>query len=165
MDKQYYIHYGSNKFDINKFRKIKNDMNIRLPKPFGGLWASRVDSKNGWFYWCKENEFNEDRLNEYFTFTLKDDARVLTITDEFQLTDLPKIDEGFSEEYLEYRQYIGLDSRIFPWIRLDFEKLSEEYDAIEVLLSEGKYSLRIELSGWDCDSIIIMNPKIIELEE
>ena len=113
----------------------------------------------------QENEFNEDRLNEYFTFTLKDDARVLTITDEFQLTDLPKIDEGFSEEYLEYRQYIGLDSRIFPWIRLDFEKLSEEYDAIEVLLSEGKYSLRIELSGWDCDSIIIMNPKIIELEE
>ena len=46
------------------------------------------------------------------------------------------------------------------WTTLDFEKLAQEYDAIEVLIS-GDPGLYYELYGWDCDSILIMNPEII----
>ena len=46
-------------------------------------------------------------------------------------------------------------------IFLDFEKLSKEYDAIEVNISECR-DLYYSLYGWDCDSIVIMNPDIIE---
>ena len=48
---------------------------------------------------------------------------------------------------------------------LDFEKLAETYDAIEVSISDD-FELYYQLYGWDCNSIVIMNPKIIvELEE
>ena len=46
-------------------------------------------------------------------------------------------------------------------IFLDFEKLSKEYDAIEVNISECR-DLYYSLCGWDCDSILIMNSDIIE---
>lgn len=46
----------------------------------------------------------------------------------------------------------------------DFEKLSEEYDVIEVLISED-HRLYHMFYGWDCDSIVIMNPNIIILED
>ena len=48
-----YIHYGSNKFDINIFKKIKN--RPKFVKPEGGLWASRVETEHGWKDWCITN--------------------------------------------------------------------------------------------------------------
>jgi len=41
-----YIHYGSDKFDIRKFKEVENDMFL---KPKGGLWASPVNSYIRWF--------------------------------------------------------------------------------------------------------------------
>ena len=43
---------------------------------------------------------------------------------------------------------------------LDFEKLSKDYDAIEVI-DIGKFYWA--LYGWDCNSILIMNPDIVEV--
>ena len=42
---------------------------------------------------------------------------------------------------------------------LDFEELKKEYDAIEVIISDGLY---YALYGWDCDSILILNKDIVE---
>ena len=51
---------------------------------------------------------------------------------------------------------------IYPITKcLDFEKLARDYDAIEVLISND-YRLNTSLMGWDCDSIIVFNPNIIE---
>ena len=41
-----YIHYGHNKFDIDRFMPIQNKMFYN--KPYGGLWASRIDARYGW---------------------------------------------------------------------------------------------------------------------
>ena len=54
-----YVHYGSNRFDINIFRKIVN--RPLYSKPLGGLWASRVDSKRGWKDWCESEKFEVER--------------------------------------------------------------------------------------------------------
>ena len=49
----------------------------------------------------------------------------------------------------------------------DFEQMvTDGWDAIELHLSDtdiswGNDSLHFRLYGWDCDSILIMNPKII----
>ena len=58
---------------------------------------------------------------------------------------LPKAEDKF-----------GLSS----WVLLDFEKLAETYDAVEVNISSD-FNLYYQLYGWDCDSIVIMNPDII----
>lgn len=47
---------------------------------------------------------------------------------------------------------------------LDFEALQVEYDAIEAYAGSNGY-IGSHLHAWDCDSILIMNPKIMEFEQ
>lgn len=138
-----YIHYGHKKFDKEIFINIRNDNWV---KPIGGLWSSDVNAEFGWKDWCKENNFRECRKNNSFKFKLKQNARVLVIDNSTQLNDLPKID-------LPYK---------LSWVTLDFEKIMKEYDAIEVLLSKD-WQLYWDLYGWDCDSLIVINPECIEV--
>lgn len=86
-------------------------------------------------------ECNEDNA---FRFTLSDNAKVLYIDDSGILKRIPSKNDEF-----------------MFWVILDFEKLSEQYDAIEVNISKC-YRLYHLLYGWDCDSILIMNPDIIQ---
>ena len=72
---------------------------------------------------------------------MTNDAKILTISTCEHLKDLPKSCESCYDF-------------------LDFEELSKKYDAIEVWISKDS-NLYFELYGWDCDSILIMNPKII----
>ena len=144
-DKQVYIHYGD-----YYFRTPQPIKNLEyFTKPRGGLWASRKNGELTWRDWCEAEEFRLDSLNESFEFTLKDDARILTLNDEEQLTDLPVL---FRERY----------ASDYSSIYLDFEKLKEQYDAIEVTNISNLYW---KLYGWDCNSILIMNPDIVEVME
>lgn len=140
-----YIHYGSDKFNKEKFEAIKN--RPELVKPTGGLWGSRIDSTRSWKRWCEENEFELQRLTQSFKFRLKPEAKVLIIDSQSKLKGLPEV-----------KNILGRSA----WKLLNFEELAKEYDAIEVLLSsDGK--LYWDLYGWDCDSIIVMNPEAIEI--
>lgn len=138
-----YIHYGHNKFSKEQFEPIKN--REEFIKPNGGLWASRVETNHGWKQWCEQAEW-KDRLKKSFTFTLKQNAKILTITSLKQLKDLPRAKSDFM-------------ARVYTV--LDFEELAKQYDAIEILISKD-IELHWQLYGWDCDSILIMNPEIIE---
>ena len=143
MEKPIYVHYGHKKFCKEMCRPIEN---IQLfTKPRGGFWASRIDAKFGWKDWCIDEEFRDIDENDAFRFKLKNDAKVLYINNTDILSRLPMA------------QNRGTDIFIF----LDFEKLSKEYDAIEVNISECR-DLYYSLCGWDCDSILIMNTDIIE---
>ena len=140
-----YIHYGHTKFDKSVFNKIKNvDCST---KPKGGLWASDVGAEYGWKEWCNENEFRDCDKENSFTFTLSDDAKILYIESVNDLESLPKGKDKF-----------GLN--FSSWYLLDFEKLAETYDAVEVSISSD-FDLYYKLYGWDCDSIVIMNPDIV----
>lgn len=148
-NKPVYIHYGDDTFRTPD--PIKN--RAKWVKPYGGLWASRKDTDNGWKDWCKAENFRLDTFDRSFEFTLRDDARVLMIDHVEQLFDLPTLN-SFT--------YFNLESFDYCECYLDFEKLMEDYDAIEVAID---YDLYNALYGWDCDSILIMNPDIVEIME
>ena len=138
-----YIHYGHDKFDVTKFDKIENIP--EFAKANGGFWGCRIDSEYSWKDWCIANDYDDSDLNIHFEFTLKEDAGILVIDKSDKLKELPKAKSIFEHP---------------TFVLLDFEELSKQYDAIEVLISEDG-QLYWDLYGWDCDSIFIMNPDII----
>lgn len=152
-----YIHYGSDSFDRNLFTPISNRVFV---KPHGGLWASPMAAEWGWYDWCRSENFNTDRLCERFVFTLSNKAKVVHIRSVADLKKLP------DQKLSKYPIYVD-----FGWKCIDFEKLlAVGIDAVELHLSEEKPTshgfmdgLYWQLYGWDCDSILIMNPDVVEV--
>lgn len=140
-----YIHYGDNQFRTPE--PIRNKP--KFTKPYGGVWASRTEGDNTWRCWCETEEFRLEALGTWFLFKLKPGARVLELSSKDQLATLPQQGVG-----------IGIFDDSIYW--LDFEKLAEEYDAVEVTNIDELYW---PLYGWDCNSILIMNPDIVEVLE
>lgn len=147
-----YIHYGSDKFVPQEFLPIVNQTrNYTKPKQ-GGLWASPIDAKYGWKQWCIDEDFWIDNLNTYFIFDLVPDVRICHIRGYYDLKKLPVL-----QPYVESSYY-----------KIDFENAMKRYDAIQLHLSEQprcnyEEDLYFLLYGWDCDSILIMNPEVIVL--
>lgn len=137
-----YIHYGHKEFCQKLFNNVRN---IPIfPKPDGGFWASKVNAKYGWKDWCENNDFRECSDNNCYRFYISEDANILTINSIDDLEPLPK------------------QKTDFVLILLDFEKmLSSGIDAIELNISSDP-RLYMALYGWDCDSILIMNPDVIK---
>ena len=136
-----YIHYGSTNFDRRVFVVPTNV--FAFTKPSGGLWASPVDAEFGWKDWCEREDFEWCDFKKSFTFALSEHARVLNISSVEVLGELPQCDT-----YLD-------------WTLLDFEKLlADGWDAAEVSISADP-RLYWTLYGWDCDSIVVLNPDVI----
>jgi len=152
-----YAHYGHKKFNPDYFKPITN-----IPmcnKPDGGLWASPNNSGRSWLNWLEENGYLIDPT-EFFLFTLSDSAKVYHIYTRADVEALPR--QQLPEPY-----HSILKDSIFP----DFEALlNSGYDAIEFHLSEEPkadkgigFGLYFSLYGWDCDSLLVLNPQKIIL--
>lgn len=138
MEEKRYIHYGCSEFDLKKFIPIKN--REFFSKPYGGFWASPVDAAFGWKDWNEANDFAECDSKNAFIFTLTPEARILHLENREDFDGLPEI-----------------ESIVYG---LDFEKLMEMgYDGVEMKSNWTTHDL---LYGWDCDSILIMNPNVIK---
>lgn len=141
-----FIHYGASEFERDKFETIKN-----IPyfcKPSGGLWASPVDSEWGWHDWASSEGFNTDRLNEYFEFEIAGDVAVI---DSWQ--DARKLLLWSFED-------VGCHGACLKSI--DFE--CNCYDAILLTVQgerETRFHDRYSLYGWDCESVLVLNPEVI----
>lgn len=145
-----YIHYGHKRFEKFLFCPIRNLE--CFTKPHGGLWASPVDAEWGWKEWCTAENFRKYDEDNSFAFTLKEGANVLHLYNIKQLDGLPQVESTYK-----------------MWCQLDFEKmLANGVDAIELHLGEEDArglgvceGLYWSLYGWDCDSILIMNPDVV----
>lgn len=142
-----FIHYGHKEFNPELFNNVTNQM--AHPKPNGGLWASDVKAKYGWKDWCKDENFCDCHTDNSFVFSLTTNARVLTINNVEDLENLPVFDNKIFTTSL--------------WCSLDFEQISKDYDVVEVNISNDS-GLYWKLYGWDCDSIVVMNPDVIVLK-
>ena len=143
---KYYVHYGDAHYDPSKFRMIRNGAGMAHNKPWGGLWGSPVNSRYGWKQFVEDEgivPLSKLKEENSFTFALRDGAKVLTIRRGedciFPMVEMMSLLDG--ERYMA----------------VDFVKLSTEYDAVEVEI-EDVYN---RMSGWDCDSIVILNPAVV----
>lgn len=144
-----YIHYGSDKFDPKRFTEIKNPKPLWVKPYSGGLWASPIDSKFSWKDWCESEQFELDRLKTSFIFDLSPKAKVLEI-------------KGISDiEKAEKQKLIIRYNTAIPLIRyvIDFEKIKKK--GYDVILFVENDETHFPLYGWDCDSILVLNKKVI----
>ena len=140
-----FIHYGSSKFNPNRFIKVKNSHWV---KPFdGGLWASPKDSEYGWRDWCIDNDYGVEKLKRSFEFEIREDSKILN------LRSMKEIREASDKGFL-YLAYPNRDDLFY----LDFELIVKNYDAIYYECNNETY---FPLYGWDCDSLLVLNKNII----
>ena len=147
---KHYVHYGSNEFNPLYFTPIRN--RLLFNKPEGGLWASPCNSEWSWYEWCKSEGFNLEKLDRYFVFSIKKQSKFLVIKSH---NDLVKLKEN--ELCLDY-------SSTYPFTKndfyLNFEKIVDlGYDAILVYIRD--LTIYMDLYGWDCDSLLVLNPDCI----
>lgn len=150
-----YIHYGSDSFDINRFIHPHNvDYKFFTNKPIGGLWASPLNGEeNGWIDWCQANDYEpKNGFSESFIFELKPDSKVLRLE---------------TPEDIKYGERLGVIFESEPhnlWgYGIDFETLMKlRYVAVEAFLNPFIY---MTLYGWDCDSLLVLNPECMIFEE
>ena len=147
-----YIHYGASMLDKSKVLEIK-DWAIRS-KPNKGLWASPVNADWGWKDWCESNDFRMDTFSESFRFRVDKKAKILRVRCEEDI--LPFV---IFDEHVIYRGMLGCKTDICD--SLNREKLYERFDGIELFISDNYYMHDGIFNSWDCDSIVVWNPKVI----
>jgi len=134
------VHYGASSYDSSKFDSIVNSE--LSSKPEGGLWACPIDTDNTW----KDLDHGKD-LSDNFQFTFS--GELLTIE---------SISDFFGLNWIE---------NVMGQKVLNFEKLSASYDAIYMDNAIVEQALElldssnINLYGWDCTCVVILNPSTI----
>ena len=151
--------YGLGKYNPISFQPVQNRVDgMMMNKPKGGLWASPVkDNGHGWKEWNESEKFMAWDDDDFFEFRLKPNARVLEIRTEQDAMNLPRIEDNPKyENFFGRRPWYREDYRVHP----DFEELSKKYDVIDFECNSDTYEV---MFGWDVDSILVMNPEVIEI--
>lgn len=157
-----YVHYGCSleSFDIGKFEQVRN--RSFSTKPSGGFWASpTIHGRDrylfDWKNFCDNAEYYPmaRSLDKKFYFCLDIGAHVFKIESMADYKMLPKIVSqehitGRKEEFIDFEECMrqGIDAIEYGYstVRRN-ENIKDEMDS--------------KMLGWDCDSILIMNPEII----
>lgn len=144
MTGEVYIHYGADAFNPSH--------GFPVVKPHGGLWASRKRASYGWAKWCEENSFRDCAAEPSFQFIMRNPEKVAVIHNLNDLRQLPMV----------------RDVPPGMWEEIDFvECLRRGIDAVELCWYGEEYQdqraddLYLALYGWDCDSIVVLNPDAV----
>lgn len=129
-------------------------------KPLGGLWGSPTDSDFGWKDFCQREEFDIEKLGTYTLWKLKESAVIYVID---SVEDFKRLLDEYG--YLpdpRYKKYV-----------INYNEVSEDYDGI-FLTNNGNLACHdhveykdgySDLMTWDCESIVVWNPNVIEILE
>ena len=155
---QTFVHYGSSKFEIEKFIPVTNI--IGWNKPQGGLWACDINTKYSWKKWCLQENFHLDRLKTSFKFKLKNNANILRLKTPDDFNTLPILTSLFEKEKETCPKTIQYQL-MFNYI--DWEHLRDNnIDAIEYIRTPFGHHV---FFTWDVDSLLVINPETIEIQE
>lgn len=148
-----WVFYNENEYDPSKVTGIQYEdpFHVMHNKPYGGLWASPVDSELSWKKWCNDNGFHLEKLQVPFMFKISRDAKIYVI-DDFE--DLKKV-------ALKRSAYIK------NFLYIDYKLLEQlGFDGIFVTANAAS-SLKClpypyeGIDSWDCESICIFNKDIV----
>ena len=132
-------------------RRLEGRLDKKMPEYSASLYKYKLtmpDSDFNWKAWCLEEDFQTEKLNECFYFTLILGSKILSIRKSSDLEPLPKLHDS---------------EKFYGTIFLDFEKLAKQYDAIELFVY-GDFDLQ-GLWGtwdWDCDCVLVLNPDAVQ---
>lgn len=151
-----YIHYGHPKFEPEQVTELTMALKC---KPDRGIWASRTDAPFGWKDWCTFENWSTHTLDTSFTFELNSDAKILEIHKESDIVPyIIPADLDFLEEYGE-PTHCGNLTNLYDCLNLDL--LYDQFDGIELFLSDDFSMHRGIFNTWDCDCIVVWNPDVI----
>lgn len=140
------IHYGSPVFYHEKFNPVFDSHWIK-PRG-GGFWASPVDAEWGWKQWCESEEWGLERLTTHVRLTFK--GNVLTID---SVADLDLLE--WSKPNGTIMHHEGIRFGVMRRAGIDAIHLTTNGQ------EATRYSEPRRLYGWDCESVLIMNPLTI----
>ena len=133
------IHYGNTHYIPSWFEPISDEPFRNKPK--GGLWTSPINSEYGWSDWCEGEGYGD--LSAWFELDFN--GTVLEIDSFEDMNELP---------------WIESDGHYF----VSFQAICAcgfAYDAIH-LTEKGQKETRMthpkSLYGWDCETVLVMNP-------
>lgn len=144
----------------------KKNLEIMFKKPRGCFWGSLYEPerkyKSDWCRWVCDN-MSSGYYTYGITYSLKEDSKVYIINEKKDLEELlikynakNDSESSFIRHILEMDRSSDLFTDIVDWI-----KVAEDYDAV-YLTEKGADKLYFDLYGWDCGSIAIFNPDIVE---
>lgn len=162
-----YVSFGENEqYDPDKFEnpmpEIKTQSDewkkkywpMSVNKPYGGIWASPVNSENGWLDFAGSAFKKRYSDPHHFVFKLAPNANIYIID---TLEDLKRICK-------EYNLYLGFDSSKSMSSRI---LLQNGYDGVFVT-EHAAATLRYiddptinNLDSWDVESICVLNKDVI----
>lgn len=146
-----YVTYGiaQEEFNTGLIAPVSNPSPLgnRL-KPCGGLWASSVTSRDGWREFCVGEGFHTYTLDKCTGFHLRPEVRVFEIS---SVQDAERLKKSFR-----------LECPGIPLAAIDYESVKKHYDAVEITrMNNGVYYAMLP---WDCESIAVLNPDMIEID-
>ena len=131
MKNKEYIMVGAPIITRELFRKVLIPLNNYSFKPSGGFWSSAYIDNIGisdWFSYLQDAKgiAAYKNLNQSTIFTLKDNAKILTIDTLEKVLEL-------AQKYPSYHQTLGFHAEITKENTIfDFSKLSQDYDGIYI---------------------------------
>lgn len=131
MKNKEYIMVGAPIITRELFRKVLIPLNNYSFKPSGGFWSSAYIDNIGisdWFSYLQDAKgiAAYKNLNQSTIFTLKDNAKILTIDTLEKVLEL-------AQKYPSYHQILGFYADITKENTIfDFGKLSQDYDGIYI---------------------------------
>tara|TARA_Y100000034_G_C6777367_1_gene347189 strand:+ start:69 stop:584 length:516 start_codon:yes stop_codon:yes gene_type:complete len=153
------IHYSKSVFDISKIETIKN--RGWGSKPKGGLWTCPSNSRYSWKAYIDLCEMD---LGSFMTtLRIPKAARIYTVDSLASLRDL------WIKYPFKNNECDGHGNA------LNWESIAKDFDVFHLTV-EGLNSTHlpeigingmhdyIDLYGWDCETILILNAKMVEVK-
>lgn len=160
--KKQYVTIGTKTISSNVFRNILRPLNNYSFKPTGGLWASTFNKYmiSDWYeYMMYEGSYLQaiKNVKEAAIFSLKDNAKILTIDSCEQINEL-------SKKYPSYHHILGLYEQVNENNKIfDYEELSKEYDGIYVNYYKINFSGKIQaFKDWSVNTLLLFNINCID---
>ncbi len=162
MSEQRYIMIGTKTISKDIFRSILRPIDNYNFLPNGGFWACEYNDLyvSDWFKYLQsigEELTSYKDITSAVLFTLKDDARILTIN---SIEELKLI----IEKYPSYHHILNYFERITEREKsINFELLSKDYDGIFVNYKKLEYSHETSIfNHWAVNTLLLFNLDAIE---
>lgn len=161
MDKQKYIMIGTKTITKELFRDVLRPLNNYYFLPTGGFWSAPYNEYtiSPWLDYLRDNRstYPEKDINSASIFTLKDNAKILTI-DNYET--LKKI----IEKYPSYHHLLNYyTNQADKELSINYELLSKDYDGIFVNYNNFEYKRdTIIFNEWDVNTLLLFNLDAID---